>query len=61
MLDILKEHQLNKNVIDINKQLIKTIEKATKIKFNKPYYTRENSIPYKGKSFNYITEHIKKI
>ena len=43
-----------------NNVLIKTIEKATKIKFNKPYYTRENSIPYKGKSLNYITEHIKK-
>ena len=43
-----------------NNVLIKIIEKATKIKFNKPYYTRENSIPYKGKSLNYITEHIKK-
>jgi hypothetical protein len=43
-----------------NNVLIKIIEKATKIKFSKPYYTRENSIPYKGKSLNYITEHIKK-
>jgi len=39
--------------------LVESIEKEANIKFNKPYFTREDTIPYKGKSIKILVDHIK--
>lgn len=39
--------------------MIPNIEKAANMKFNKPYYTREESVYNRGKSLKQIIDHIK--
>jgi hypothetical protein len=39
--------------------MVPNIEKAANMKFNKPYYTREESVYNRGKSLKQIVDHIK--
>lgn len=43
----------------VHNGLVESIEKVANIKFNKPYFTREDTIPFKGKSIKIIVDHIK--
>lgn len=39
--------------------LVESIEKAAGIKFCKPYFNRENSLSYRGKSIMHVIDHVK--
>jgi len=39
--------------------LVESIEKAAGIKFCKPYFNRENSLMYRGKSIMHVVDHVK--